>query len=114
MELKYCEHLQNISDRCVECGGEAEAPLEGMLEKKATHVTSGSRRETIAELKAQLAEWKETTANYHGMLSTALSGQESAEAKLDSIAELKPFVLRDDKTFAVYYDELQAILEEQP
>ena len=32
------------------------------------------------------------------------------EAQLDAVREIKPFVLGDDRTFAVYYDELQAAL----
>ena len=35
------------------------------------------------------------------------------EAQLDKVRRLKPFVLGDDKTFVVYYDELQAILEDK-
>jgi hypothetical protein len=48
--------------------------------------------------------------NYPGSLSQVI---DELQAKLDRVRGLKPFVLADDQTFAVYYDELESELGDE-
>jgi hypothetical protein len=63
----------------------------------------------VAELEAKLDVFDEMDE----MLRICLKANVNMAEQLDRVRGLKPFVLADDQTFAVYYDELESALGDE-
>ena len=63
----------------------------------------------LAELEAKLDVFDEMDE----MLRICLKANVNMAEQLDRVRGLKPFVLADDQTFAVYYDELESTLGDE-